>query len=602
MRPIPTCREWLTVGLFALLAIAGADAQQQQQQQSSTTTPAHAKRLICHKYDAACLTCEAAGRKSINCLTCKDGAEPGLNGKCYCLAGYGAYGTPNTIRVTLTHKDSKSKTTACSPCAVGYYTAQPMLVRSARCKKCPTGFDRAASSLGDTTCYVPRGYWYDATAKQIKKCVGKVFLSLHSGDTSDRGVLALTSIAITSNHILLPTNTAPFYCPGGDFTDPLVLAPQACPMGINGAPNSGTTVVEAFTRAQCIKQGGYYFNGANIVICLPQYYCPMGSIELPDGGKNQCPPGTFSPRGATSENDCKSGYFATFSTTWLPSPLPSPAPLQGTVDLQNGWTTRDSFNTFSSVCRWDEQVVEVNSAKVFRMSNAFTSTTYSCQVFSAVSGQVAGESNAALWNDYGTNGASPKNPIGFGANAATKTFYSKIVFRSATGRAQPGLVVQLLSSAKQSTVTMSSLRIRDTGADGFELSFLDTRATDGVVEFKRTFIGPLLSYSDLHTIEIDITFVDGVTTVGNELYGNDVVRVWLNGNLIHTGTTWEAYYYYTERITSADPRLQAVNSVQFRLSTPNANGVLPPALNLPGVSGAGLYFEDFAIGNTIPAV
>jgi uncharacterized protein (TIGR03382 family) len=68
-----------------------------------------------------------------------------------------------------------------------------------------------------------------------------------------------------------------------------------------------------------------------------------------------------------------------------------------------------------------------------------------------------------------------------------------------------------------------------------------------------------------------------------------VLQIWLNGALIHTGSTWESYYYNNERITAGTPRLQAVDSMLFRVSGTAATGT----------SGNGFYFEDFAIGNTI---
>ena len=284
------------------------------------------------------------------------------------------------------------------------------------------------------------------------------------------------------------------------------------------------------------------------------------------------------------------GYWDSFSTTWLPSGAQA-GTLAGTVDGQNGWTTRDAFLTSTTVGKWDQQVMNVNDAngnrKVFRMSNAIASSTYSSHVFSATTNQVAGETNAALWNNRGTNGSSPFSPAQYGAYSATNTFYSKLAFRSATGAAQSGLALTLSASAKQSTVRMSWLQLQDTGT-GFNLNVYDLLG-NGTFPGSPTTIASGLSYTDLHTIEMGITFVDGVSTVGGQVYGNDVLKIWLNGALIHTGSTWESYYYNYERISSGTPRLQAVDSMLFRVSGTAATGT----------SGNGFYFEDFAIGNTI---
>jgi hypothetical protein len=298
--------------------------------------------------------------------------------------------------------------------------------------------------------------------------------------------------------------------------------------------------------------------------------------------------------GAAVAGNATAGYFDSFSTSWLPSGAQS-GTLAGTVDGQNGWTTRDAFTSSTTVGKWDQQVKQVNDAngsrKVFRMSNALASSTYSSQVFSAVSGQVAGESNSALWNNRGTNGSSPFSPAQYGAYAATSTFYSKVAFRSATGAAQSGLALTLSASAKQSAVRMSWLQLQDTGS-GFNLNVIEALGSTGVGNSSfstSTAVASGLSYTDLHTIEMGITFVDGVTNVGGTVFGNDVLQIWLNGTLIHTGTTWESYYYNNERITAGTPRLQSVDSMLFRVSGTAATGT----------SGNGFYFEDFAIGNTI---
>jgi hypothetical protein len=282
-------------------------------------------------------------------------------------------------------------------------------------------------------------------------------------------------------------------------------------------------------------------------------------------------------------------YFNSFSTTWLPSGAQA-GTLAGTVDMQNGWTTRDSFLTSTTVGRWDQQIKYVSDANgsrnVFRMSNAITSSTYASQVFSATSGQVAGETNAALWNNRGTNGSAPTAPQ-YGAYASTNTFYSKLAFRSATGAAQSGLSLTLSASAKQSTVRMSWLQLQDTGS-GFNLNVYEVGG-NGSFPATSTTVASGLSYTDLHTIEMGITFVDGLSTIGGQSFGNDVLQIWLNGSLIHTGSTWESYYNSFEAITPGTRRVQAVDSMLFRVSGTAATAN----------SGNGFYFEDFAIGNTI---
>jgi len=262
----------------------------------------------------------------------------------------------------------------------------------------------------------------------------------------------------------------------------------------------------------------------------------------------------------------------------------------GSINGQQGWTTQDSFTTSTTVGSWDQAVVDVNGKRVFRMSNAVTSGVYSSQVFSSRSAQVAGESGSALWNDRGPDGTTPYNPLQYGAYATSNQFYSKVDFRSATGSAQAGLALTLSASAKQSTVRMSYVQIADNGSTGFDLKFYETLG-DGAFPASATTIASGLSYSSLHSLEMTIDFVDGVT-VGNDgkVYGNDVLKIYLGGQLIKTGTTWESYYYKNENITAGTPRLQAVDSMLFRVAGDAA----------PSTAGNGFYFEDFVIGNSSP--
>jgi len=259
----------------------------------------------------------------------------------------------------------------------------------------------------------------------------------------------------------------------------------------------------------------------------------------------------------------------------------------GSIDQQQGWTTRDGFQTSVTVGNWDQAIVDAGGKRVWRISNAVTSSTFASQAFSSTSAAVAGETGSALWNDRGTNGAAP-TPLQFGASATSSQFYSRFDFRSATGAAQSGLAITLSASAKQSAVRMSWLQIADTGT-GFALRVYET-GLNGAFAATFTTIASGLSYTDLHSLETTIDFVDGVTDTGSGILSNDVLKVYLNGSLIHTGSTWESYYRLNELITPGEPRLQAVDSVLFRLAGTAA----------PGTLGNGFLFENVVVGN-VPA-
>lgn len=262
----------------------------------------------------------------------------------------------------------------------------------------------------------------------------------------------------------------------------------------------------------------------------------------------------------------------------------------GTINGQAGWTVADQWGNqtdFDSsspgVQRPDEAVVNLGGNQVWRMSNAYTRSTYADQPFSHRSPFVAGETGSSLWNNLGPNHTSPYSPPQFGANANSNNFRTSFDFRSVTGAPQAGLSITLSPSAKRSSVRMSYLRIFD-GGSGLNVDFIDS--SNGATTFTTTNVASNLSYSDWHSVAMDVTFVDGVNFgSGGEINGNDVVQVFVNGALAHTGTTWESYYYAAERIVPTLPRLQAVDSMLIRSAGTAA----------PGNLGNGLYFDNFEV-------
>jgi len=254
----------------------------------------------------------------------------------------------------------------------------------------------------------------------------------------------------------------------------------------------------------------------------------------------------------------------------------------GSIDGQNGWTVIDSFGT--SAGNFDQEIVDSGGQQVWRMSNALATTGFANQPFSPVTPEVAGESGSSLWNDFGTDHTMPLNPPAFGANATTDTFYARVDFRSATGAAQPGLRLDLSPSAKQSPVRMSLVWIVDNGTTGFDLVFwvVEAFVASPGYQFVSTTIATGLSYGDVHSLEMVMTFVDGPE--------NDVVQIFLDGSLVHTGTTWEVYYSLAELINPPDPRFQAVNALLVR-----------SAIAEPSTLGEGIEFLEVEVSNSAPS-
>lgn len=243
----------------------------------------------------------------------------------------------------------------------------------------------------------------------------------------------------------------------------------------------------------------------------------------------------------------------------------------GSINRQQNWTTTGTSGIAEKV--WDQEIKDVNGERVFRISNAVADNgRFVDQVYSANSGEVAGESGSNLYNFYNNN---------TNASATTANFYNKFVFRSATGGPQPNLQITLNPSPKQEGSRQSWVRILDNGTN-FELRFYETRGNGSF--FGPTTIATGLNYIDWHTLEIRMLFVDGFININNTFFGNDIMHIFLNGSLIHSGTSWETYYLASNEVTFK--RTQAVNSVIFFLGTQTASTL-----------GNGFYFKEVVVNN-----
>ena len=254
-----------------------------------------------------------------------------------------------------------------------------------------------------------------------------------------------------------------------------------------------------------------------------------------------------------------------------------PHPYGSTWTVVDEWA--DGRLTIPSLADYDEEVTDDGSGNgVWRFSNAVTSGGMSDQPNAPSAPSVAGETAAGLWNDRGPNHTTPLNPPLVRSVASTPFFSAAFRFRSVTGGPQADLSINVSPVARQSTWRMGFLSITDTGT-GFDVTFFDT---DSVGNFPSTVVASDLSYSDWHDIEMLVEFVDGLNGDGS---GNDVVRVFVDGSLVHIGTTWETYYRLLGS-RAAFPT-QAVDTLMFRSS----------GTAQPGNAGNGLYFDDVEIDN-----
>ena len=193
----------------------------------------------------------------------------------------------------------------------------------------------------------------------------------------------------------------------------------------------------------------------------------------------------------------------------------------GEVHNQDGWISGHG----SSICPlYDVEIVSSTSTgfaslgtKSLRISNAITCGSFNDQTFSK-----------SLVNEAGETSASTST---FSGGVRQPYFEAQWDFASLQpGSEQPGLSV-VANPNRGDTMRMSWLQMADTPT-GLQLNFEDY--DHSISNFVLTPIATSLDRTVPHTVRMTVQFIDGP--------GNDIVKVYLDGALIHTGTTWEDYY------------------------------------------------------------
>ncbi len=245
----------------------------------------------------------------------------------------------------------------------------------------------------------------------------------------------------------------------------------------------------------------------------------------------------------------------------------------GSINGQDDWT---SLGASGSGCAlYDHQVV-VNATQPsysypafglqsLRISNAATSGCFGDQTFSKRLANAAGESDAES-GGFAVIPGTPRNHF-----EAQWDFASTV-----PGAEQPDLSV-VASPDRGDGSRMSWVQMTDT-PEGLDINFFDVQGTDNPANF----VGPTNVASGLdrrvpHTIKVTMDFVTGPS--------NDVVRVYVDGALKHTGTSWENYYRYDSEAASHGGKTPIVNRILFR-----TGGTAAPA-NL----GKGFVIDAFSM-------
>ncbi len=198
----------------------------------------------------------------------------------------------------------------------------------------------------------------------------------------------------------------------------------------------------------------------------------------------------------------------------------------GTVNNQGGWTAG----------AYDQAVVPFGTGKALRISNAITDGSFAFMPYSTPVIHAAGENE--------------------GNNVLTNEFTFK-----APATYVPELAVSISPTGAGGS-RMSYIRLEDSAA-GVKVVFRDGTFADQLID--------TLDRSVPHTIKFETTFVKGDD--------NDVVRIFIDGNLAKRGASWENYYRLDEERNPATTdrlmwRLNLTPSSVSAAAAINGNGVV----------------------------
>jgi hypothetical protein len=234
----------------------------------------------------------------------------------------------------------------------------------------------------------------------------------------------------------------------------------------------------------------------------------------------------------------------------------------GSINGQDGWIKTGAYdaavvsNTFG---------FSPFGSQSLRISDAVTNGSFGDQTFAKPLVNAAGETDSTART--------------FSIGTLQNHFETQFDIASAVSNVQqPGMHLSV-SPDRGDGSRMSYLRFED-GADGINVFFDDVQQPNactpsGCANFVETQVGTNLTHAIPHTIKLTIDFIDGPS--------NDIVKVYIDGTLVHTGTSWEDYYRFDPE-ASAEQSPRIVKTVMFRESG-TAN---------PTDSGKGFLIDNFS--------
>jgi hypothetical protein len=228
------------------------------------------------------------------------------------------------------------------------------------------------------------------------------------------------------------------------------------------------------------------------------------------------------------------------------------------VNGQNGWTCTGPFDQGVVANTFGYAAFGLQS---LRISDAVTQSTFGDQTFAAPLTNGVGESTASAG--------------GFPVGTRRTHFEAQFDLASTVpGARQPGMHISI-SPDRGDGARMSYLRFED-GVAGFDVFFDDVQGTTDPANFVETQIATGLNRAVAHTIKLTFDAVEGPS--------NDVVKVFIDGILVQTGTSWENYSRFDTE-AAADPHPAVIRTLLIRAS----------GTATPGDAGKGFLLDNLSL-------
>ena len=241
----------------------------------------------------------------------------------------------------------------------------------------------------------------------------------------------------------------------------------------------------------------------------------------------------------------------------------------GKIHLQDDWSSAGPYDHFVVPNTYGYASFGGQS---LRISNAITSGSFGDHTFSKRTTNYGGETESACGGWCLPGGTRQSH------------FEAEWDFASTTpGAAQPGLSV-VASPDRGDGARMSWVQMTE-GAAGLDINFFDVQgvtrpspAVCGEANFVESDVATGLSRAVPHTIKITMDLLEGPS--------NDVVKVYVDGALEHTGTSWEDYFRYDCEAVAHLGKPPIVNRILYRTGGAAA----------PLTAGKGFVIDNLSLG------